>query len=99
MNKFTKKEFLISKYQELKQAVMTQEFAQKFNDLLPSLEEGKDITDIILFIHLKFVGKNVVSALKTLLNTHNIDLAEHHIHLVGDYINEFLQFLELVNML
>jgi hypothetical protein len=98
MNKFTKKEFLISKYQELKEAVMQQEFAQKFNDLLPSLED-KDITDIILFIHSKFVGKNVVSALKTLLNTHNIDLAEHHIILVGDYINEFLQFLELVNML
>jgi hypothetical protein len=98
MNKFTKKDFLISKYQELKQAVMTQEFAQKFNDLLPNLED-KDITEIILFIHLKFVGKNVVSALKALLYAHNIDLAEHHIHLVGDYINEFLQFLELVNML
>jgi hypothetical protein len=98
MDTFTKKDFLISKYSEMKTAIMGEEFAHKFQDLLPSLETTS-ISDIILFIHLSFVGKGIISVIKQLLKNKSIDLEDKHITTIADYIHQFLQFLELINML
>ena len=98
MNKITKKDFLISKYNEMFGTIMEQPFAHKFNDFLPSLETT-EITSVILFIHLTFVGKDIEKVIKRLLKEKEVDLDENHISQLVEYIHEFLQFLELINML
>lgn len=98
MNKMTKKEFLMSKYLEMKATILEQEFAHKFHELLPNLETT-DITDVILYVHMKFVGKDTFRVIQSLLKTNRIELDDHYIHQLADYVNEFLQFLELINFL
>jgi hypothetical protein len=93
----TKKDVLIDKYLDLKDAILEQGFAHKFHQLLPSLDQTS-ITDVILFIQQEFLGKDSLQVLKLLLQTNNIDLEEDQVKELQIYMDEFIGFLELLNV-
>lgn len=91
----SKKEFLLAKYNNLKIFLMQQPFASKFSDLLPDVDKQK-FADIVFYISMMFSNNDVENVIKGLCASHNIELTDEEIIIIGVAIGEFVYYLKTI---
>jgi hypothetical protein len=92
----TKRDLIVNKYLEIKDIIDGQEYARKLDAFFPSLED-LDITDIIFQFSFTFSDVSQIDGVvKSVINTHQIDLNENEQNDIVGYVTDFYEYLKRI---